>query len=43
MSGRSRTGLPALPAYDDFCPDGRPDVSGTASDGNPQRLTVTVA
>jgi Beta-1,3-glucanase len=28
--------------YDDVCPDGQPDVSGAASDGNPQRLTVTV-
>ena len=28
--------------YDDVCPDGQPDVSGAASDGNPHRLTVTV-
>jgi hypothetical protein len=28
--------------YDDVCPDGQPDVSGAASDGNPQHLTVTV-
>ncbi|HEU5024211.1 MAG TPA: beta-1,3-glucanase family protein [Spirillospora sp.] len=28
--------------YDDVCPDGQPDVSGAASDGNPKRLTVTV-
>jgi Beta-1,3-glucanase len=28
--------------YDDVCPDGQPDVSGAASDGNPQRLTVNV-
>ncbi len=28
--------------YDDVCPDGQPDVSGAASDGNPRRLTVTV-
>jgi hypothetical protein len=29
--------------YDDVCPDGQPDVSGAASDGNPRHLTVTVA
>jgi glycosyl hydrolase family 64 (putative beta-1,3-glucanase) len=29
--------------YDDVCPDGQPDVSGAAADGNPRRLTVTVA
>ncbi|MEO3828195.1 glycoside hydrolase family 64 protein [Actinomadura sp. B10D3] len=28
--------------YDDVCPDGAPDVSGAAADGNPQRLTVNV-
>ncbi|MER6815451.1 beta-1,3-glucanase family protein [Spirillospora sp. NPDC000708] len=28
--------------YDDVCPDGQPDVSGAAGDGNPRRLTVTV-
>jgi hypothetical protein len=28
---------------DDVCPDGQPDVSGSASDGNLQCLTVTVA
>jgi hypothetical protein len=28
--------------YDDVCPDGQPDVSGAASDGNPRHLTVTV-
>ncbi|MDN3356452.1 beta-1,3-glucanase family protein [Actinomadura sp. DC4] len=28
--------------YDDVCPDGQPDVSGAAADGNPQRLTVDV-
>lgn len=28
--------------YDDVRPDGRPDVSGAAHDGNPRRFTVTV-
>ncbi|MGI5330405.1 beta-1,3-glucanase family protein [Actinomadura nitritigenes] len=28
--------------YDDVCPDGQPDVSGAASDGDPRRLTVSV-
>ncbi|MFF0521855.1 beta-1,3-glucanase family protein [Actinomadura nitritigenes] len=28
--------------YDDVCPDGQPDVSGAAGDGDPRRLTVTV-
>lgn len=28
--------------YDDVRPDGQPDVSGAAFDGNPRRFTVTV-
>jgi hypothetical protein len=28
--------------YDDVRPDGQPDVSGAANDGNPRRFTVTV-
>ncbi|GAA1516147.1 hypothetical protein GCM10009730_22320 [Streptomyces albidochromogenes] len=28
--------------YDDVRPDGRPDVSGAAHDGNPRRFTLTV-
>ncbi|MDT0463357.1 beta-1,3-glucanase family protein [Streptomyces gibsoniae] len=28
--------------YDDVRPDGQPDVSGAAYDGNPRRFTVTV-
>ncbi|MFJ9038453.1 glycoside hydrolase family 64 protein [Streptomyces sp. NPDC102406] len=28
--------------YDDVRPDGRPDVSGAANDGNPRRFTVSV-
>lgn len=28
--------------YDDVRPDGQPDVSGAANDGNPRRFTVSV-